>query len=93
MSLLERVLGALEDEAPAKPNLSVAQHNFLHLHVKYAVDMWQWHFGKTQLRAHVGRRRATIASAELDDLVQRGLMYRGLGATVYATEAGRETAK
>jgi hypothetical protein len=89
VSLLERVLGAIEDYPPSAP-LSVAQRNFLRLHVKYAVDMWQWHFCKTQLRAHVGRRRATIWVAELDDLIARGLMSKGHGATVYATQSGCE---
>lgn len=89
MSLLERVLGALEDHpTPAAP-LSVAQHNFLRLHVKHNVDMWQWHFCKTQLRAHAGWRRATISATELDDLIARGLMSKGHGATVYATENGK----
>ena len=88
MSVLERVLGALEDEAP--PPLSTAQLNFLTLHVKHAVDMWQWHFCGVQLRAHVGRRRrATIWIDELDDLIARGLMFKGLGATVYATTDGK----
>ena len=85
MSVLERVLGMMEDEKP----LTIAQRNFLRLHVKHAVDMWQWHFCKTQLRAHSGRRRATIWVDELDDLIARGLMFRGLGATVYATTDGK----
>lgn len=86
MSLLTYVLGALES---APPPLTLAQRNFLTLHVKHAVDMWQWHFLRTQLRAHVGNRSATIWVDELDDLVARGLMTRGLGATVYATMLGR----
>jgi hypothetical protein len=88
VSLLERVLGAIEDHPPAEP-LSTAQRNFLRMHVKYAVDMWQWHFCKTQLRAHAGRRCATIWTDELDDLLGRGLMSRGVGATVYATSKGK----
>lgn len=71
-------------------DITIAQRNFLALHIKHNVDMWTWHFGMTQLRAHVGRRRATIWTDELDDLVRRGLMYRGLGATVYASAKGRE---
>lgn len=83
-SVLERVLGALEDQP-----LTISQQNFLRLHVKHAVEMWQWHFCGVQLRAHVGRRRATIWIDELNDLITRGLMYRGLGATVYATSDGK----
>jgi hypothetical protein len=89
MSILERVLGALEDQ----PELTTAQRNFLRLHVKRTVDRWQWHFCSTQLRAHAGRRSATIWYGELDDLVQRGLMLRSHGATVYATMAGAEMVK
>jgi hypothetical protein len=90
MSILERVLGALEDESEPPP-LSTAQQNFLRLHVKHAVDMWQWHFCKTQIRAHVGRRRATIWIDELDDLIARGLMVRGAGAAdTYATMKGMD---
>lgn len=88
MSLLTRVLGALEDEP-----LSTTQRNFMALHVKHAVDRWQWHFCSTQLRAHAGRRSATIWYGELDDLVQRGLMLRSHGATVSVTLAGREWVK
>lgn len=72
-----------------EPDLTIAQRNFLRLHVKYSVDMWQWHFGKTQLRAHVGLRRATIWVDELNDLIAHGLMLNGLGATVYATSDGK----
>ncbi len=89
MSLLERVLGAIEDHPTLAVPLSISQRNFLRLHVKYDIDMWQWHFCKTQLRAHVGRRRATIWVDELDDLIARGLMRKGLGATVYATSDGK----
>lgn len=85
MSLLERVLGAIEDQSI----LTNSQRNFLRLHVKYNVDMWQWHFCKTQLRAWVGRRSATIWANELDDLIARDLMRMGLGATVYATSKGK----
>jgi hypothetical protein len=87
MNLLERVLGALEDERD-RP-LTVSQHNFLRLHVKHAVEMWKWHFCSTQLRASAGKRRATIWVDELHDLVARGLVTRGPGETVYATTDGK----
>jgi hypothetical protein len=70
-------------------SLSIAQHNFLRLHVKHAVDTWQWHFCKTQLRAHAGKRCATIWVDELRDLIARGLMAGSHGATVYATSDGK----
>lgn len=88
MSVLERVLGALEDERD-RP-LTVSQHNFLRLHATHAVEMWKWHFCSTQLRAHAGTRRATIWADELNDLIARGLMRYGLGtANVYATSDGK----
>jgi hypothetical protein len=88
MSVLERVLGALEDEP-----LTISQRNFLRLHVTRAVDKWQWHFCSTQLRAHAGTRRATIWVDDLHDLVARGLVTRGPGETVYATLDGKEAVR
>lgn len=70
-------------------DLTVSQRNFLRLHVKHAVDKWQWHFCSTQLRAHAGNRRATIWADDLHDLVARALVTRGPGETVYATSNGR----
>ncbi len=73
-------------------DLTASQRNFLRLHVKHMVDAWRWHFGKTQLRAHASRRRATIWTDELDDLIARGLMVRGAGeADVYVTMTGKES--
>jgi hypothetical protein len=71
-------------------DLTIAQRNFLRLHVKHAVDKWQWHFCETQLRAHAGRRKATIWRDELDDLVSRGLVNVSHGNSVYATMTGRD---
>lgn len=73
--------------APA--NLTDSQLGFLRLHARAVVDRWQWHFRETQLRAHSGTRRATIARDELAELCTRGLMTRGLGAAVYATPMGK----
>jgi hypothetical protein len=73
--------------APA--NLSGSQLRFLRLHARAVVDRWQWHFQQTQLRAHSGTRRATIAQNELAELCERGLMIRGHGAAVYATPTGK----
>lgn len=71
-------------------DLSDSQRAFLALHIQHAVDMWQWHFCKTQLRAHAGIRRATIWIDELDDLIARGLMRKGFGvANVYPTIDGK----
>lgn len=71
-------------------DLSASQRNFLRLHVKHAVDGWQWHFCNTQLRAHVRRQRATIWIDELNDLIARGLMFKGAGAAdVHPTDAGK----
>lgn len=71
-------------------DLTVPQRNFLRLHVKRVVYMWQWHLGETQLRAHAGTFRATIWRDELNDLIARGLMYRGTGNIIGTTTAGRE---
>jgi hypothetical protein len=73
--------------------MNVAQRNFLALHARHLVERWQWHFCGTQLRAHAGKRRATIWRDDLDDLVTRGLMARGYASDVRITDAGRETLK
>lgn len=70
-------------------DLSASQLNFLRLHVKHVVEKWKWYFMGTQLRASAGIRKATITSGELTDLVMRGLMRRGGGEAVYATDDGR----
>jgi hypothetical protein len=69
--------------------LSVDQANFLALHVKRIVFMWQWVFSDAMLRASSGRRSIAIRRAELDDLIERGLMIRGSGAAdVHPTADG-----
>jgi hypothetical protein len=71
--------------------LSVAQTNFLALHAKHVVERSQWHFCDTQLRAHAGRHKATIWRDDLEDLLARGLMERGVGiADMRITDAGRQ---
>lgn len=71
--------------------LSADQLNFLALHVKRHVFMWQWLFGDSMLRAITNRPTIAIRRADLDDLIERGLMCRGDGvADVYPTQAGRE---
>lgn len=73
-------------DAPLSPD----QRNFLALHVKRIVFMWQWVFCDAMLRASSGRRSIAIRRAELEDLISRGLMTRGTGsADVHPTSDGR----
>ena len=70
--------------------LSTSQFNFLALHVRSLAERWQWYFCNTQLRAHAGKTTATIWRDDLDDLIARGLMFKGAGcADVHATIEGR----
>lgn len=70
--------------------LSKSQRDFLDFHVKRLVEHWQWLLQDSNLRAHYRKRSATIARRELDDLIARGLMFKGAGiADVHATDAGR----
>lgn len=70
--------------------LTRSQLNFLALHSRTVVERWQWHFQETQLRAHAAQRSATIASDELADLIERGMMYRVGGSfAVYPTSHGK----
>ncbi|KRQ11904.1 hypothetical protein AOQ73_05715 [Bradyrhizobium pachyrhizi] len=70
-------------------DLTRDQLNFLALHVRRVVFMWRWVFRESMLIADAGSRFATIARAELDDLISRGLMIRGSGADVYPTPDGK----
>lgn len=71
--------------------INETQRAFLRLHVKKLVERWRWHFQDTQLRAYAGKRTATISRAEFDDLISRGLMFKGHGAAdVHPTETGRQ---
>lgn len=75
--------------APLTPTLSSPQLAFLELHVMRHVDRWQWHWFETMLRAHAGRRSATIWQDEADALVAAGLMEWGHGcADMRPTAAG-----
>lgn len=76
---------------PLQP-LSPAQCAFLDLHAHNVVTSWRWHFCETQLRATAGLRKATIWRDDLEDLVARGLMTRGVGYSMALTELGREAA-
>ena len=70
--------------------MTPTQRTFLAFHVSHTVERWRWHFLGTQLRAHAGRRTATIWKDELDALLEAGLMFKGAGcADVHATETGR----
>jgi hypothetical protein len=70
--------------------LNDAQVDFLALHIRYVVERWQWVFADGMLRAFAPRARcASVSRAELDDLVQRGLVERGPGQTVRVTDAGK----
>lgn len=81
------------ESPPLTPEtLTLAQRNFLALHL-LPVERWQWHFCDTQLRAHVGRRSATIWKDELEHLIVLGLMSRELGVSVSITTQGREVAE
>lgn len=94
MTFVDKLLQFIELkplERAEPPDLSVAQRNFLVLHASHLVERWQWHFLGTQLRAHAGRRKATIWCDDLDDLLSRGLMEGGHGcADVRITSEGRQ---
>lgn len=86
MSDVETRVGA----ALVLAELTPSQLAFLRLHVKHGVDMWQWHFCDSMLRAHAGHRRATIWRDDLDNLIARGMVVRGVGVTIYPTIDARE---
>lgn len=74
--------------------MTPSQRTFLAFHVTHQVERWKWHFLNTQLRAHAGRRSATIWADELAGLLEAGLLVNGQGcADVHATELGREACK
>lgn len=80
-----------EHAAIPESGLSRDQLNFLALHVKRFVVVWQWVFQGSMLRASSERRSIAIRRAELDELVWRGFMIVGSGAAdVHPTAAGRE---
>jgi len=81
------------DPTATAVNLSPAQIRFLILHVKRVVYRWQWHFCDTMLRAHSGKRVATIWADELSELEALGLIEAGLGVSMGATAAGRAFVK
>lgn len=69
--------------------LSPAQLAFLSLHVLHHVERWQWHWFETMLRAHAGRRSATIWRDAAEEMVAWGLMEWGHGcADMKPTAAG-----
>jgi hypothetical protein len=75
------------DEAPG---MTPTQRAFLAFHLAHQVERWRWHFLGCQLRAHAGRRTATVSVWEMDDLLGQGLMFKGAGcADVHLTELGR----
>jgi len=83
---------------PLQQPLSAAQLRFMRFHHEHMVEKWSWHFLNSQLRARatvptatVSRNEtATIWRRELDELIGRGLMFKGMGvADVHLTDAGR----
>jgi len=88
---MQPYLAAVVEASAAPPDLTFSQRNFLALHALRLVDRWKWHFMETQLRAHAGRRKATIWRVELDNLIARGLIEASHGVSYRVTEAGRET--
>ena len=75
----------------SEPPLSASQLRFLTLHARHLVTSHQWHLSNSQLRATTDTgRRAYLWRDELDDLVRRNFMARGVGcADVKVTEQGR----
>jgi hypothetical protein len=79
-----------EHAAANTSGLSRDQLNFLALHVKRFVVVWQWVFRGAMLRASSERRSIAIRRAELDELISRGLMFKGDGAAdVHPTADGK----
>lgn len=74
--------------------MNPSQRRFLEFHCRHVEITWRWHFGQAQLRAAAAEVSATIWFADLDELVDEGLMTRGIGcADFHITNAGREVLK
>jgi hypothetical protein len=74
------------------PPLNRAQTAFLALHAgPTSPHTWQWHFAGSALRATGETGSATIWRDDLEHLIRRGLLRKGVGcADVTITEQGRQ---